>query len=119
MTHPLKDDYNAAATQVLIAKEKLKAAIRALPDSAEGVTKLSNNCCTVSFSQLSVGKQGHTLWSPNYWLTHETKDQLIKLVDTSKDIKKALEEIFEKGHLKDYTKIPPNVLAALKVAWEG
>lgn len=119
MTHPLKDYYNIAATQVFLSKERIKAAIRTLPDSAEGVTKLSNNCCTVSFSQLTVGKYGHTVLDPSYWLTRETKDQLIKMVDTSKDIGKDIKEILEKGHLKDYTKIPPNVLAALKTAWEG
>jgi hypothetical protein len=119
MTDSLKDYYDKISTNMLIAIVRLKTAIRTLPDSAEGVTKLSNNCCTVSFSQLSVGKYGHTMLNPSYWLTRETKDQLIKMVDTSKDIGKDIKEILEKGHLKDYTKIPPNVLAALKTAWEG
>lgn len=115
----MKKQFQQVATQTEAARERLKQAIKALPDSADGVKMLAPNCCTVSISQ--VAQHGFNM-SPRYWLTQETKTQLIALVDSSRTIESmvnAIEAVLITGKLKDGSKIPPNVLQALKGAWEG
>jgi hypothetical protein len=115
----MKKQFQDITNQVSEAKARLVQAIRDLPDSAGGVKMLTPNCCTVSSSQ--IAQHGFNL-SPRYWLTHETKTQLIALVDSSRTIEStvnAVEAVLTTGKLKDGSKIPPNVLEALKKAWEG
>jgi hypothetical protein len=68
-----------------------------------------------------IGKHGGNL-SPRYWLTRELKTQLIDLVESSRGIDSLItniETVLNAGKLKDGSKVPPNVLDALKKAWEG
>ena len=115
----MKKNFQFIAEQAGLARERLKKAIQELPDSADGVKMLGKNCCTVSSSL--VTQHGSNL-SPRYWLTHETKNQLIALIDSNRSVEStvnAIEAVLTTGKLKDGSKIPPNVLDALKKAWEG
>ena len=114
----MKNEFNKLCEQARAAKERLKQKILSLPDSAEGVTMLSKNCCTVPFSFMSSGKS----WSPSYWLTKETKNELISMIDSNRSIDTvitSIEAVLASGKLKDGSKLNPNVLTALKEAWEG
>jgi hypothetical protein len=114
----MKNEFSEICKQVLTAKERLKQVILSLPDSAEGVTMLSTNCCTVPFSLMSSCKS----WSPSYWLTKDIKEELIAVIDSNRDLThtvSAIEVVLTTGHLKDGMHIPSNVLTALKEAWEG
>jgi hypothetical protein len=100
------------------ARLRLVEVIKSLPDSADGVQMLGRNCGTVPISL--VAQHGFNL-SPRYWLTRETKTQLTALVDKSRGMESlitSIETILATGKLKDGTKLPSNVLEALKKAWE-
>lgn len=115
----MKKNFQDIAEQAALARDRLKAAIKELPDSADGVKMLGTNCCTVSSSL--IAKHGFNL-SPRYWLTKETKTQLLDLIDSSRSIEtlvKAIEAVLTTGKLKDGSTIPQNVLVALKAAWGG
>ena len=115
----MKKNFQFIAEQATLARERLKKAIQELPDSADGVKMLGKHCCTVSFSL--VAQHGGNL-SPGYWLARETKTQLITLIDSNRSVEStvnAIEAVLALGKLKDGSKIPPNVLNALKKAWEG
>lgn len=118
----MKKNFQELETQTSLARERLKNAIRALPDSADGVKMLGPNCGTVPFSL--IAKHGFNL-SAHYYLTHETKKVLINLIDSNRTIEslvKAVEAVLSTGKVKctGYTEtIAPNVLEALKKAWEG
>ena len=115
----MKSDFEGIALQAAQARDRLKNAIKALPDSADGVKMLAPKCCVVSSSL--IAKHGFNL-SPRYWLTHETKTQLITLIDSNRSVEStvnAIEAVLTTGKLKDGSTIPPNVLVALKAAWEG
>jgi hypothetical protein len=102
-------------------REKLKALIQSLPDGPDGVTMLGSNCCSVPISL--VREHGFN-WSPRYWLAAETKTALIALVDECQSlnsISKNIERIIKTGKVgcgKQYA-VPPNIIEALKRAWEG
>ena len=104
------------------ARSRLKEMIRQLPDSPEGVRRLGPRCVVVPFSL--IGKHGFNL-SAGYWITAETKEALVSLVDGNRSLEsltKAMEEVIETGRLKTWRfteTIPPNVIAALKQSWEG
>jgi hypothetical protein len=71
-----------------------------------------------------VARHGFNL-SAGYWLAHETKAMLLKIIDSNQSIEttvKAIEGILTTGKVtyRDYTeRLAPNVLQALKKAWEG
>ena len=101
------------------ARDRLKAAIKALPESAEGVRLLSKNCGVVPFSL--IASHGLRL-DPKYWLARETKAELLQLVDskrTTETLVGTLQEIVNTGRLPNGTQIPPNIIIALKEAWEN
>jgi hypothetical protein len=101
------------------ARLRLIEAIKDLPDSAEGAKILGKNCCSVPLSL--IGQQGFNL-SPRYWLTRETKTQLTELVENSRGVESlitSMEAILATRKLKDGTRIPFNVVEALRKAWEG
>jgi hypothetical protein len=101
------------------ARLRLVQVINALPDSADGVRMLGKNCCTVSMNL--VGQHGFNL-SPRYWLTQETKTQLVELVNGNRGIESlitSIEAVLATRKLKDGTKLPPNVIEALRKGWEG
>ena len=114
----MKKSFQAITEETTKARDRLKKAIRELPDSADGVKMLGRNCCTVSSSLIA---QHENNLSPRYWLTRDTKTQLIALIDSNRATEStinAIEAILTTGKLKDGSKIPPNVLTALKKAWE-
>ena len=117
----MKKNFESIAEQTAKARERLKNAIRALPDSADGIKMLGKNCGSVPFSL--IAKNGFNL-SAHYYLTHETKTVLLKLIDSNRPIEvlvKAIETILTTGKLQcsGYVEtIAPNVLEALKKAWE-
>jgi len=115
----MKKEIQGIAAHYLAARVRLLKVIESLPDSADGVKMLGKNCCTVSMSL--VGQHGFNL-SPRYWLTRETKTQLKELVEKNRSIESlitAIEAVLATGKLKDGTKIPPNVIEALRKGWEG
>ena len=118
----MKKNFEDIEAQTSVARERLKDAIRKLPDSATGVKMLAPNCGTVSFSE--IAKHGFNL-SPHYYLSRETKKVLLNLIDSNRTITslvKAVEAVLSTGKLKcaGYTEIiAPNVLEALKEAWNG
>lgn len=126
----MKREINALQTQITAAKERLKALIRGLPDEAEGVQSYVSpsseklvarlkNCCTVPFSVIGKNKG---ILSPAYYLSHESKRALLETIESNRSLEtliSTMESVIETGHLKDGTKIAPNVLKALKEAWEG
>lgn len=112
-----KNECRIANIKMYLAKRRLKQAIRQFPDTAEGATRLNKNCCVVSFSTIA-GSRGFNL-SPSYWMSQDTKDRLVKLVNTSRDLKKAIETILQTGCMKDGTELAPTILTALRNAWEG
>ena len=102
-------------------RNKLKALIQSLPESADGITMLeSSRCCSVP---LSVIREHGFNWSPRYWLGAETKAALISLVDecdSLNSISRNIERIIKTGKVgcgKQYA-VPPNIIEALKQAWE-
>lgn len=100
------------------ARARLLEAISKLPDSAEGVTMLGRGCASVPFSL--IGKTGNL--SARYWITREVKAELTRLVERNVKVEslvKAVDAVLTTGKLKDGTKVPPNVIEALKKAWEG
>jgi hypothetical protein len=118
----MKKNFEDIAAQTSLARDRLKNAIRALPDSADSVKMLGKNCGIVSFSH--IAKHGFNL-SANYYLSRETKKVLLKLIDSNRTVDSlvnAIETVLTTGKLKciGYTEtIAPNVLEALKAAWEG
>jgi hypothetical protein len=115
----MKKQIQDIASQYQQARARLIEAIRNLPDSADGVKMLGKNCCTVSMSL--IAQHGFN-WSPCYWLTRETKAELIELVEKNRSIESlitAIEAVLATRKLKDGTKLPPNVVEALRKAWEG
>jgi hypothetical protein len=118
----MKKDFQDIAEQAALARRRLKNAITALPDSADGVKMLGKNCGSVPFSM--IAKHRGNL-SAHYYLTHETKRVLLELVDSNRtedSLVNAIEAVLSTGKLKciGYTEtIAPNVLEALKAAWEG
>lgn len=114
----MKKTIQSIAAQYEEARARLLEAISNLPDSAEGVTMLGRGCASVPFSL--IAQTGNL--SARYWITRETKAELTRLVENSKGIEslvKAIEAVLITGKLKDGTKMPPNVIEALKKAWEG
>jgi hypothetical protein len=118
----MKKNFQAIADQTALARDRLKNAIRALPDSADGVRMLAPNCGVVSSSL--IARHGFNL-SAHYYLTHETKRVLLGLIDSNRTVDSlvnAIEAVLTTGKVKciGYTEtIAPNVLEALKKAWEG
>lgn len=115
----MKKQLTDIAAQYEQARLRLKGAISKLPDSAEGVKMLGHGCASVPLSL--IGQHGFNL-SPCYWLTRETKAQLIELVDKNRSIEAlitAIEGVLVTGKLRDGTKLPPNIVGALKTAWKG
>ena len=115
----MKKELRLAEAQYRLAKLRLRKIIEALPDTAEGVKKINENCALVPFS---VTKTPGSLLCPRYYLTGATKRELMKILSANKSpeaTRKTIEGILATGHLPDYTKIPPNFLKALKQAWEG
>jgi hypothetical protein len=114
----MKNELNQICKQAHAAKVRLKQKILSLPDSAEGVTMLSQNCCTVPFSLIGSGKS----WGPSYWLTKGTKNELISMIDSNRSIDTiitSIEAVLTTGKLNSGSRLPLNVLTALKEAWEG
>jgi hypothetical protein len=104
-------------------RDKFKALIQSLPESADGVKMLGTNCCSVSMNLI---KEHGFNWSPRYWLCAETKTALIAMIDKSQSMA-SLSKSFEKviatgkvdlGSYATQSVIPPNVLNALKQIWE-
>jgi hypothetical protein len=118
----MKTKFQDIAVETSLARDRLKNAIRALPDSADGVKMLGKNCGTVSLSTML--RNGFNM-SAHYYLSHETKKVLLELVDSNRTVESlvnAIEAVLTTGKLKcgGYTEtIAPNVLEALKKAWEG
>jgi len=118
----MKKHFQELEDQTSLARERLKNAIRALPDSADGVKMLGKNCGSVPSSM--IASHGFNL-SPHYYLTLETKRVLLNLIDSNRTVMSlinAVETVLNTGKLKcsGYTEtIAPNVLEALKKAWEG
>jgi len=118
----MKKQFQQITEQANAARERLKQIIRDLPDSADGVRMLGSRCGVVPFSL--VAKHGFNL-SAGYWLAHETKEMLLKIIDSNQTLEttvKAIEGILTTGKVtyrKHTEQIAPNVLQALKKAWEG
>ena len=117
----MKTRFEQMSKEMAAARDRLRETIQNLPDSAEGVTMLGSNCCSVPFSL--IASRGFNLF-PLYWLTKDTKAQLLALIDSNKSadsIMASIDSILKTGKLKGTpaTTIPPNVLAALKAAWEA
>ena len=89
--------------------------VRDLPEAANGVKKLSNNCATVNFS--TIMEHGGIL-SPRYYLTKDVKENLISRLQhgNTDQIRKLIESILESGKFEQQT-LPPNFLAALGKVW--
>ena len=105
--------------QLLNIVAEFEQAIKNLPDSAEGVQMRGPNCGTVPISL--IAQHGSNM-SPRYWLTRETKSQLLNLIENSRGVESlitAMEAILATGELKDGTKLAPNVIEALRKGWEG
>ena len=114
----MKKQFQDLKQQVADAKERLKQAIMNLPSSSDDIKLLSPNCGIVSFSTIAKNKG---ILSAGYYLTHETKAKLIKLIDSKQSIETtmtAIEDLLVSGGIKGGDKIAPNVLQALKHAWE-
>lgn len=118
----MKKEFQAIVDQAVIAKERLKEAIRNLPDSHDGVQMLSHNCGTVSLS--TIAKHEGNL-SARYWLSHETKNMLLKIIDSNRSMETTIatiEDILSTGRIRYHTyseTLAPNILNHLKTAWEG
>jgi hypothetical protein len=114
----MKRELTNIASEFEQARLRLVEVIKNLPDSAEGVQMLGKNCCTVSTSLIA---QHGSNWSPRFWLTKDTKTQLTDLVDKSRGVESlitSIETVLTTGKLKDGTKLPPNVIEALRKGWE-
>lgn len=114
----MKKTIQSLAAQYEEARARLLEAISKLPDSAEGVTMLGRGCASVPFSL--IAQTGN--FSARYWLTREAKAELTRLVESNVKVEslvKAIDKVLTTGKLKDGTKVPPNVIEALKKAWEG
>jgi hypothetical protein len=114
----LKKHFSILNDQVAAAKERLKQTIKGLPSSSDDIKLITPNCGIVSFSTIAKHKG---ILSPGYYLSHETKAKLIKLIDSKQSIETtmtAIEEILAHGGIKGDSKIAPNVLQALKEAWD-
>lgn len=115
----MKQEFREINLRIYLAKRRLREAIHKLPEAADGVTMLGKNCCSVPFSL--IGKLRSNL-SPNFWLTHETKNQLLEMIKSNRSLENLItniETILDTGKLRDGGHIPNNVLTALKQAWEG
>jgi hypothetical protein len=118
----MKKEFQAIVDHAVVAKERLKEAIRNLPDSEEGVKMLSPNCGIVSFSL--IGKHNGNL-SAGYWLAHETKKMLLKIIDSNRSMETTIatiEDILSTGRIRYNTyseTLTPNILKHLKSVWEG
>jgi hypothetical protein len=122
----MRNQFQKLVSQGEDARDKLREAINNLPETS-GVTKLGNNCVTVPLSLLS----GHNNWSPSYWISKETKQLLLNVVDSKRPVDgfiKAMDEIIKTGCVIEpkascYTsagpkiRIAPNVLEELKKVW--
>jgi hypothetical protein len=114
----MKKQIESIAAQYQQARLRLVEAIKKLPDSAEGVKMLGPGCASVPFSLIAKANN----FSPRYWLTRETKAELTKLVENNISIEslvRIVDTVITTGELKDRTKLPPNVIEALRKAWEG
>jgi len=115
----MKQTFNSICKQATEAKERLKQAILSLPDAAGGVKMLGKGCCSVPLSL--INKHGGNM-SPSFWLTKETKAELLRMLDSNRSLDnlvKNVEDVLTYGRTKDGAWIPQNVQAALRAAWEG
>lgn len=115
----MKKAFQKIVDETQAAKNRLKEAIRTLPESAEGVRLLSTNCGVVPFSL--TASHGARL-DPKYWLTRETKTELLSVVDSKRTVEtlvSALQEIISTGKMPSGSAVPPNVITSLKEAWEN
>lgn len=115
----MKQDFINISDHYEQARNRLITTIQGFPEAADNVKMLGPNCCSVPLSM--IGKHGGNL-SPRYWLTRELKTQLITLVKDSRGIDSLItnvETVLSTGKLREGSKVPPNVLTALKKAWEG
>jgi len=118
----MKQQFQQMSIEMAQARARLKELISSLPDSAEGVTPLGSNCCSVPFSLLA--KHGGNL-SARYWLTKESKDALFSILNSNKSadsMMKTIEDVLATGVIKQPAgtlTLPPNVIKALKEAWEA
>jgi len=114
----MKKEFQDHKDQIAAAKERLKQTIMNLPSSSDDIKLITPTCGIVSFSTIAKHKG---ILSPGYYLSHETKAKLIKLIDSKQSIETtmtAIEEILATGGIKGDSKIAPNVLQALKEAWD-
>ena len=83
---------------------------------------LGKNCGVVPFS--TIARNGFNL-SAHFYITMETKKVLLKTLESNRSVDSTvsfIEDVLVTGKLKcgGYTEtIAPNVLEALKKAWEG
>lgn len=114
----MKKQFQSLKDQVAAKKEELKQAIMNLPSSSNDIKLLSPNCGVISFSSIAKNK---SILSPGYYLSHETKAKLTKLIDSKQSIDtmmQAIENILATEGIQG-DKIAPNILKALKEAWNG
>jgi hypothetical protein len=118
----MKKEFQDIVDHAVIAKERLKEAIRNLPDSHDGVQMLSPNCGIVSLSTIAKHKGN---LSAGYWLSHETKRMLLKIIDSNRSMETTIdtiEGILSTGKIRYQTyseTLAPNILKHLKTVWEG
>lgn len=114
--------------KIKIAKEKFLKALREYngeiidiisnTPNIEGVRKINNNCCSVSFS--TIASSENFKLSPFYWNIESQKDFLINLINQSKtdEYLKKFQEIVEKGYTtaekKNREYFHPNIINVLK-----
>jgi hypothetical protein len=118
----MKKDFQVISSQFSEARTRLARAIRDLPDSAGGIKMLGKNCGIVPFSM--IASHGFNL-NAHYYITMETKRVLLETLEANRSVDSTvafIEGILATGKLKckGYVEtIAPNVLEALKKAWEG
>jgi len=120
----MKKIFQDLKSEVQVAKERLKEAIRNLPDTADGVKRLGHNCGVVRSND--VFKHGYIL-SPHYWLTCQLKRDLIEYIDSNRDVPatiNCIEDILKTGIFvgsagRQNSRLHPSIVKELKKAWEG
>ena len=116
----MKSTIQKLAVEETEVRERFKALIKSLPESAEGVTMLGSNCCSVPMSL--IREHGFN-WSPRYWLCAEAMKALTDMVDmcsSMESLYKNIERVIKEGKVgcgKQYA-VPPNIITALKEIWE-
>jgi hypothetical protein len=108
--------------QLTTFKQTLTDMVRSLPESAEGVRKLSKNCAIVSLS--TIGQHGGIL-SASYYLSNDAKEELIARIErgSAEQIKSLIEGVLKSGTIQlpgmGMHRLPPNFLEALSKIWKG